>query len=213
MNKKLLIGIGILGIMCILLMSGCITEKETKYVCSDGATVSDPSLCPKEKQCKEVQLPPYGASEEVVTRKGYENELFNGNITLKSEYNARYEHYFMSADKELTLSRIPDVFEGVSLLGYFESCCNVSFVIHNGGCSPNGGGPGGAIVFDDRGVNSGTFNFTLPQGVSDRICIRIEFEPVSTELKFDVMVRVVEKVKPKIERQWIPKNITEIQCD
>ena len=53
MNNKILVGIGILGIICVVLMSGCITEKETKYVCSDGTTVSDSSMCPKQEQQKE----------------------------------------------------------------------------------------------------------------------------------------------------------------
>ncbi len=50
MDNKILFGIGILGIMCIVLMSGCITEKETKYVCSDGTVVSDSSMCHEQQK-------------------------------------------------------------------------------------------------------------------------------------------------------------------
>ena len=49
--KKICITIGILVVVFIF---GC-TQQLTKYVCSNGATVSDISNCPK--QCKSVQVP------------------------------------------------------------------------------------------------------------------------------------------------------------
>ncbi|MFH1770319.1 MAG: hypothetical protein ABH828_02060 [archaeon] len=47
MNKNL---IWITLVLTIIVLSGCVkTQETTKYVCSDGTTVSDSSFCSKEE--------------------------------------------------------------------------------------------------------------------------------------------------------------------
>jgi len=49
----------VLGVLSMLVLVGC-AQQQTEYICPDGTTVSDSSLCPK--QCKNVQVP-YEAEE------------------------------------------------------------------------------------------------------------------------------------------------------
>ena len=88
MDTKILIGIGILGIMCVVLMSGCITEKEEEFVCNppyikvagkccldqnsngicdkDEPECTSDSDCPEDKICKDekcVEKPPEDREE------------------------------------------------------------------------------------------------------------------------------------------------------
>ena len=88
MDTKILIGIGILGIMCVVLMSGCITEKEEEFVCNppyikvagkccldqnnngicdkDESECTTDSDCPEGKICKDekcIEKPPECTSD------------------------------------------------------------------------------------------------------------------------------------------------------
>src|SRR3989344_3985619 len=72
-----------LFLVSIVVLSGC-AQQQTKYVCSDGTTVSDSSLCPKEKtevvenekeiqaQCYVKGLPPNSFHTECYDYRGDE---------------------------------------------------------------------------------------------------------------------------------------------
>lgn len=53
----------ILIVLGLMVLSGC-TQQQTKYVCSDGTSVSNPSFCQQQetKSCREIQTP-YSAQE------------------------------------------------------------------------------------------------------------------------------------------------------
>lgn len=91
--KKQILLVGL--IWGILLVSGCV-QPELKYVCPDGKTVSDASLCPKSEKCYSDQ---YGSYENLqdLYENCYEEVRWLRNITSAGDY----------IDVELDLTKNP----------------------------------------------------------------------------------------------------------